>query len=853
MYKRQNLNNDVIVEPSETFTITLSGPTAGLSLGPNVTHTFTIQDDDNSRKIYFDLAISTFNENAGTGTIAVSINNIDAVNPTTVNYAVSSGTATGSGTDYTLAAGTLTIPASSTTNNISFTLNDDGLFEGDETFTVTLSSPTNTNLDGVMPFGGTGFISHEVTITDNDVAPEVQFISTSTVVSETAITLSIPIELNTASGIDAIVNYTLTGTATNGSDYTLSDGTATVLAGNTTTNISLPIINDIIEELTETVILTLSAPTNATLGTNTVYTITINDDDLMGCDGPGGVGDASNNVLWVKADDIPVVADGNDVLSWLDQSGNSHNLTQSNSSFSPTYQSSVINSQPVVRFSKSNARIIHNSFSAFPTTEISTFLVNSNSDSGDGVYSYATTASNNEFLLFNSSNLTLYRQGVNLGSGTSINGGTFRIINATWRSSDGNYKLYRNGTENFSGTIATGTSIVTGGCLAIAGEQDAVDGGYSAGQAHQGDFAEVITYNLVLNSARRKIVNNYLSAKYNLTIVNDLYSYDAPGTHGFEVAGLGRDDINNFHLAGKGSAIVKIKNATDLDDGEFLIWGHDNANPDFNDTDVPLTVDNRVNRVWRVDETGSVGDVDLVFDMSDFTVTDGTQLVLLIDSDDGAFTNASIIPITSYGGSEATFEGVSLNSGNWFTVATLSPTNTLPITLLSFDAELVNESVELVWETAAEINNDYFTIERSEDAQNWDELFMINGAGNSSSPKKYAAIDSDVPTGGNYYRLRQTDFDGKSEVFKPVYVVYQKPNKNTLSVYPNPTDGLLTLNINNALLSPIRVFNSTGKIVSDKVEISQSSEFTFTLDVSSLKNGIYFIKLGDQFKKVIKR
>jgi len=93
----------------------------------------------------------------------------------------------------------------------------------------------------------------------------------------------------------------------------------------------------------------------------------------------------------------------------------------------------------------------------------------------------------------------------------------------------------------------------------------------------------------------------------------------------------------------------------------------------------------------------------------------------------------------------------------------------LPIELLFFTAKY-NNSVLFNWETASEINNDYFTIETSTDAIYYKSLVNINGAGNSTSLKSYSYIQKNPPIGVNYYRLKQTDFDGKNVTSEVVSV-----------------------------------------------------------------------------------
>ena len=176
----------------------------------------------------------------------------------TVNYSVT-GTATGSGTDYTLANGILTINAGLTSGTINITgIVNDSLDEPNETVIVTLSNPSNATL-------GTNNV-HTYTINDNDNAPVVEFNNTSSNDAESVSSKAITVDLSAASSQDVTVNYVVTGTATgSGTDYTLADGIATIPANATSTTITIGnIVDDSLDELNETVIVTLSNPNNAT-------------------------------------------------------------------------------------------------------------------------------------------------------------------------------------------------------------------------------------------------------------------------------------------------------------------------------------------------------------------------------------------------------------------------------------------------------------------------------------------------------------------------------------------------------------------------------------------------------------
>ncbi len=96
--------------------------------------------------------------------------------------------------------------------------------------------------------------------------------------------------------------------------------------------------------------------------------------------------------------------------------------------------------------------------------------------------------------------------------------------------------------------------------------------------------------------------------------------------------------------------------------------------------------------------------------------------------------------------------------------------NPLPIELLSFSVKNNGNSVMIQWATAAEINNDYFTIERSTDGFSWEILDYMYGAGNSNQVLHYQYEDNQPVQGVSYYRLKQTDFDGQYEYFAPAAI-----------------------------------------------------------------------------------
>ena len=235
-------------------------------------HTYTINDNENAPTIRFDITTSSNDESVSSQAIVVNLSTISSKD-ITVNYSVT-GTATGSGKDFTLANESITIDAGETSGTITITdIVDDLLDEPNETVIVTLSNPINAILDSHN--------AHTYTINDNDNIPAIDFNIVSSKGDEPAPSITITIDVSEISGKTISVDYQLTGTATgSGIDYTLENGTLIIDAGENTGTITIPsIIDDDLAEEDETIIITLSNPTNATLGNDYIYTHTISTND----------------------------------------------------------------------------------------------------------------------------------------------------------------------------------------------------------------------------------------------------------------------------------------------------------------------------------------------------------------------------------------------------------------------------------------------------------------------------------------------------------------------------------------------------------------------------------------------
>lgn len=838
------INNDTQTEPTETFEINLSNPSGNVEIGTKNPHVYDIKDDDNPRKIYFSNSTSSGGEGTSPEAVQVAINNVDNTNPTTVDYQVTGGTATGGGTDYTISAGTLTISAGNTSDTFAFSVNDDNLYEKDETIEITLSNPSNSNLSTSNP------TVHTHTITDNDSKPTVQYKNTSSSGGEGITPVYFPVNLSAKAGQEITVDYQVKGgTATgSGNDYALSGGTLTINEGETQDSFSMTVNDDAVAELDETVNISLRNPSGANLGVDSVFTYTIVDNDQFGHTGPGGVGNKSNNLVWLKADELSGLSQGNSVSSWSDESGNNNAFSQSTNSDQPTYQTNVINNKPALRFDGQDDWM--GIALDIPETNFSQFVVfqTRNNDTDGAAWTAtgsnsASSGSHDRQFGINSSNLSqrLYSSQV-INSSSNFNDNSPHITSAHVNNGVGQ-RIKADGSEvgngNKDGSNFTGQSHV-------------IIGGHTHWDYFEADIPEIIYYKTLLDTTQQIIVANYLSSKYGITISNDHFSYDA--NFGHDVAGIGRENQDDFHWDSKGPGRVRINNPSNLDDGDYLLWGHDNATTSTNNTsDVPSGVKSRFNRVWRVDETGNVGNVKVHMDLSNQSISEPDSLVLLIDGD-GTFSDASIhTQGVNYSSGTVSFEQVDFSAGDYFTVGTKSTNDPLPVELFNFRVSKQEETVQIQWQTASEINNDYFTVQRSEKGETFDSLTRVDGAGNSQQTRSYEAVDSQPFTGTSYYRLKQTDFDGSVAYSTIKTITFESQSSHRqIKVYPNPVAGPLQFKImggaNNPATYQVQITSIQGQVHYRERMAIQPGQIITIPEAQSLKPGIYFLRCQNQEK-----
>lgn len=264
---------DTLDEPNETVLLALSNPTGGATLGNPASSVLSITDNDIGGVLHF--SASTYSAGEGSGSAIIKVTRASGLaSGVTVDYTLSNGTAAG-GSDYLLAAGTVSFGAGETSKTFEVQITNDQLAEGNETLNLALSAPT-----GLATLGAPS--TAVLTIVDDEVA--LQFKTPTFTIAEGAVnaTLTVVRSGPTTSSVGAA--YTVSdGTATAGSDYTTVAGTVTLGPGVTSKTFTVPILADCLDEADEKVNLALSSPTGgAQLGPLSSAVLTITDNDAGG-------------------------------------------------------------------------------------------------------------------------------------------------------------------------------------------------------------------------------------------------------------------------------------------------------------------------------------------------------------------------------------------------------------------------------------------------------------------------------------------------------------------------------------------------------------------------------------------
>jgi hypothetical protein len=253
---------------------------------------------------------------------------------------------------------------------------------------------------------------------------------------------------------------------------------------------------------------------------------------------------------------------------------------------------------------------------------------------------------------------------------------------------------------------------------------------------------------------------------------------------------------------------------------------------------------------WTLDRTGGTNNVSVTLSWDDRSGGVSNLTDLLVARWDGSkwvnHGNTGTTGDTSSG----TITSSIVSSFSPFTLASKNGfSNMLPITLLDFSVKCIDNKPQIEWATASEINNNYFEIQKSDDAVNWKTIEIIPGAGNSTIVNKYNYIDKISKGSKSFYRLKSVDFDG-SCYFSNLQFVEDCENSDVgFKLFPNPSKGMILLDFsgNEEKIGKLEIYNLMGEIVYSYYG------FVNEIDLSNQPEGTYYMIATHDGKRMIEK
>ena len=397
--------------------------------------------------------------------------------------------------------------------------------------------------------------------------------------------------------------------------------------------------------------------------------------------------------LWLDASDVngngTTPADGDPITTWVNKASNysGEDPTQGNADKRPVFKldgGTQFGNKPVLEFSKNNngdflQYTLPSSWFA-PYTLFIVYQQTTNAVDNDSFFS-SNNDSADTFQITYSDNGTsdtsddgFYWRGNDGGTPTelffeneSITESKLYAVRHGGDSNNKEVKLYVNGSEEVSNGAArkSGTKIRRYRINVNRG-----------GNAYQNSkIAEIILYDRELNLCEIEQVNLYLGAKYGKDFSNIASNYNISAPSNNDITGIGNvvTSCSTPVLIDQGnSGILQIDNASSNDvPGEFLTVGHDAAGYTTN-TDAPAAYAKRIAQVWRVDEDGDLGTVNVSFNLSGLNLSSNAADFALLIDDNGTFDDATVTTSGTFNGDVITFTGVNLNNADYVSLATAS-------------------------------------------------------------------------------------------------------------------------------------------------------------------------------------
>jgi hypothetical protein len=219
------------------------------------------------------------------------------------------------------------------------------------------------------------------------------------------------------------------------------------------------------------------------------------------------------------------------------------------------------------------------------------------------------------------------------------------------------------------------------------------------------------------------------------------------------------------------------------------------------------------------------------------------SLSITVDAFNNIYTTGSFKGVVDFDPGAGVFNQVASGSNDAF-IHKMSQPVILPVELLSFTGKNTNGINHIEWVTALEINNDHFTLEKSRDGHLFQQLILIAGAGNSNHPLQYSFDDKNPYSGTSYYRLKQTNTDGRYQ-YSGIIAIKQNEMDQPLTVFPNPAIDKINLNFYapDKGLVKFLIINNAGMMLKSIEQFAAEGKNIITADVSQLPKGTYHISV----------
>jgi hypothetical protein len=163
----------------------------------------------------------------------------------------------------------------------------------------------------------------------------------------------------------------------------------------------------------------------------------------------------------------------------------------------------------------------------------------------------------------------------------------------------------------------------------------------------------------------------------------------------------------------------------------------------------------------------------------------------------------------------------------------------LPVKFASLEVKENFDAIDIYWSTSLEINNDFFTVERSNDGSTWNSIQTVK-ASKESGLQSYSVSDNNPANGVNYYRIKQQDIDGN--ITYSSVLVKEFNATAQVSIFPNPSNSFFKIEANNIQDMNIQITNMNGQVIKIDSNIENNS---ITYDVSGLNAGIYNVQINN--------